>query len=193
MVAKSLLRQVSKMSLVDLASIMSVIAEKVRATRLAHGGYVPINIFPLCLAIGGVYPCFEILPLVGGIPMLKKRGGVAEEHGWNGQYQIPGSVGRISDTPEEIIDRLSVEIFGIKGAVSFSDLNLAGVNIHDEPERGAVCWSLVYTLNIKDVLRLRGDWISFADISDSRIIPHHRATLKWITAGTDRVFFAKLD
>lgn len=137
---KELLRSLSEMPLDDLAPIMELIAKKIELNRSANKGTVPLSIFPYCLSIGGVYPCVEIVPCVGKAFALKKRNASTGEQGWDGLYHVPGVCARITDTPETIINRIITEMFGVEtSAVPASSLTLIGVEMHHEPERGAVC------------------------------------------------------
>lgn len=192
---KELLQAISERSLEELAPAMELIAERVRRDRLAHQGLVPLSIFPFCLAIGGIYPAVEILPCINNAFALRKRDEASGEQGWDGEYHIPGVCGRITDTPETILIRLNKELFGAgREGMSFSDLNFIGISIHNnEAERGCVCWSLLYTLDLQEISELAGDWKLFGCTDDPSIIKHHRDTLKWYLMGSDRDFFAKLD
>lgn len=197
---QQLLQLVQEAPLSDLAPVFEILAERVYQHRKENNGYVPLQIFPFCVGIGGVYPCVEVIvyldePSRGARIFFKKREGTSEQ-GWEGQYQIPGVAGRITDSPADIFGRLAKELFGHDAdAESLKNLNFVGIEIHDETERRATCWTLVYDLTV-DYMSKRpvgGEWKLINMLSeDGTIIDHHRKTLEWYLTLQNRPLFVDL-
>jgi len=182
----AMLERLETADLASLAPVFGLLARRVRDHRLANNGYVPKEVFIHCLAIGGIYPCVELVieSRFSGRIALKKR---APNEDFAGQFHIVGVAGRITDGPDEIFDRLSQEVWG-KGNHLLSQDNaiLTGVEIHDEPERGGVvCWTLVYSITVddEDMSSFVGEWKWFDDPRDPSIVAHQRETLSWHLGG----------
>ena len=96
--AETLLRAAEELPLEDLGDVLNVLAGRVQAHRAKNSGFVPREIFAACVALGGVYPCVEVIVQVyegehfRGFA-VKKRGG--NEQGWEGEYQIVGQAARL--------------------------------------------------------------------------------------------------
>jgi hypothetical protein len=187
-----LVRQISALSLEELAPVFRLLAVKVNTHRAANNGFTPKDIFVECLAIGGSYVCLEVVVSFKSRFFLKRRG--SDEQGWQNQYQIPGTAVRRTDTPADALKRVSQEIFGPSGLVlDQGELEFIGVETHPEPERGGViCHTLVYLVDIHEILvgQLDGRWAMF-DLDDERIIDHHRDTLRWVSS-PNRLPFVRL-
>ncbi|MDD4902425.1 MAG: hypothetical protein PHE24_04810 [Patescibacteria group bacterium] len=178
----------------QLGDVFKMLADKVFAHRRENKGYVPLAIFPYCVGIGGIYPCVEMIVEVRsllGTPIgyaLKKRS--AEEQAWQGKYQIVGVAGRITDQPKNIFNRLTTEIFGQNKLAEYKKADFIGIEIHDEPERQATCWTAVWKISIRknQFPLLSGDWKIFNQFENDGIIDHHRKTLGWAANPAREVF-----
>jgi hypothetical protein len=187
-----LVRQISALSLQELAPVFRLLAAKVNTHRAANNGFTPKDIFVECLAIGGSYVCLEVVVSFKNRFFLKQRG--SNEQGWQGKYGITGVTVRPTDSPADALKRVSQEIFGPSGLVLDQDeLEFIGVETHSEPERGGViCHTLVYLVDIHEILvgQLDGPWAMF-DLDDDRVIDHHRNTLRWVS-NPNRLPFVRL-
>ncbi len=189
--ANNLAKLVGEIPVDDLAPILEAITSTIWSHRVKHDGFVPLSIFPLCTGIGGIYPCVEILPQISDDFALKMRGAGEQGESWTNKYHIPGVCGRIVDTPEKIFGRLSQEIFGNIDNVSPSNLTPVGIIISNEiTERAAICWSFIYTMKIRNLSKLVGNWKLFKTGDDeSEINLLHRRTLEWMRLGANKPFF----
>ena len=161
------------------------LAKRVDEHRKKNKGYVPLEIFESCVALGGHYLCHEIVVSVVDDSgkfigfALKKRSG-ADETSWKGQFQIVGVSTRPTDGPDEVFRRLQQEIFGKEaGHYDKEALNHLGMEVHNEPERHVTCWTNVWMLKIRKLDGFSGEWKIFADTDNLSIVDHHRRTLEW--------------
>lgn len=189
-----LLEMFKSLSLVERADFLKNTAEKVHLWRQENNGYVPREIFASCVGIGGVYPCVEMVIEIAtekgdwGGYALKKRGG--NEQDWEGQYQIVGVAGLSTDSPADIFKRIEEEIHGPGGYPVERVPIFVGVEIHNEPERYATCWTLTYKLRVSrhEIKRFSGDWKIFTDVDSLEIVDHHRKTLRWVMSASPNEF-----
>ena len=183
---RDIVRAVQVIPLQELGPLFEVLSEMVFGHRLENNGYVPLEIFPFCVGIGGVYPCVEVIVEANNGFWLKKRAG-DEEQGWKDQYQIPGQTARLADQPKDIFNRLAKEIFGDNTPDDFQDqLKFVGIEIHEEyDERRVTCWTAVWRTEVIDSM-LFGEWQWFnsENIKDESIVSHHKDTLKWFIEGS---------
>lgn len=190
----SVRRHIEDTPLDELGEVFEIIATRVFQHRQENRGFVPLEIFPYCVGIGGGYLCAEIVVIAedGSGFYLKKRVG-EDELGWKGQFQIPGTSIRTTDNPEDVFERLSDEISSESG-LRFNMYNAAfiGIETHNEPERMATCWTAVWQIVIPKDLdsSFSGEWEFFSqdDLDNEKIIDHHRNTLKWAAKKTRDIF-----
>lgn len=191
-----LLRAISNAPLEKLEDVFRILSRRVHTHRQANRGFVPREIFPFCIGIGGIYPCVEIVVKAhDGKSLgfaLKKRSG--NEQGWKGKYQIVGAAVRTTDKPENVYNRVLAEIFGEgkqpPNLRQSKKLEFIGTEIHDEPERQAVCLTLVWQIKMmkKDLAGLDGEWRFFKNPNDKRIVNHHQKTLAWVSDENREIF-----
>jgi len=185
-------------SLTELEPIFKSLAKRVSKHRRDNKGYVIEKIFPYCNTIGGNFFCvelaIEVVDSKGKVSgyYLKKRG--KGELGWQGKYHITGVGVRTTDRPQDIFNRLYIEIFGKKIPTKYSlkNLKFIGIEVHDEPERDTTAWTAVWKMNIKksQISLLTGQWRFFKlkDINNSQIVNHQHNTLKWISKASPDIF-----
>jgi hypothetical protein len=125
---------------------------------------------------------------------LLKRRDPEKEQGWEGLLHIPGTVVRTTDQPSDLLDRLSVEIFGVSGKLNWPDLEKIGDAIYDESQGGkgdrlSLAPTLIFLLTIdqSQVVELSDDWEEIIDLDDNNIIPFHTKTLLWVEEGPGRL------
>ncbi len=188
-----LLKFVETTELKDLAEVFAILAKRTYEHRKNNNGFVPREIFASCIGLGGGYLCAEIVVEVEGKGYALKKRNNSNEESWENQYQIPGCAVRITDNQEKVFARLSDEIFGKEIIDLENQISYLGCEIHDEPERLATCWTLMYKLTIqeKNLNQLSGEWKIFQNTDNARIIDHHRNTLKW-ASNPNRPLFADL-
>lgn len=196
----ALLKILEKTPLEELGPVFEILARRVYNHRKQNNGYVPLSIFPFCVGLGGVYPCVEIVVIdsENGLPMVKKRNSKSE-HGYQNEFQVPGVTARITDGPIDVLNRAFRELFGLDLQFDYCDfpnLEMVGIEIHDEPYRRATCWTLVYKYFLPSGLRkvLVGEWkYVHPPYDDPEVVDHHRATLSWACTPKDgRPFFVAL-
>lgn len=176
----------------ELMEALDLFARKLYQYRLNHSGYVPLAIYPQILAIGAVYTCLEVVVRIienGQVSYLLKYRDPKKEYGWGGLYHIPGTAVRITDWPQDILDRLSAEIFGSPGKLNWEDLEKIGDVLYDEsPTRLTLAPTPIFLLTIarERVGELAGDWKEYSKLDDPTIIPFHSRTLQWINERPNR-------
>jgi hypothetical protein len=189
---EALAAAVERTELEELGPLCEALSKKVLEYRLGHNGFLPRPVFPHAVGIGGVYPCVEVvIRLVDATGKvlgywLKKR--AKQEQGWQDEFQIPGVTALITDSVDDIMGRLAKEVFGVNDPMLLVNRQLVGTEIHDElKERGAICWTTVFHLDVQEHVRLPGDWkLIFASqvkLSKGRlknVIRHHCQTLRWV-------------
>lgn len=180
MVVWLITRGLSLIPLSKMGSIFAQLLARVNAHRAVNKGFVPREIFPFVLGMGGKDVCFEIVIKSPEGYLLKKRG--TGEQGWQGEYQIIGT--SFTTSISDAFGRLSREAFGDEPEYVFrpEKLEFVGVEIHEEKERGGInCFTLVWIFDIShaQAKSLVGDWKEFAQTDDEQIIGHHQNTLAW--------------
>jgi hypothetical protein len=162
-----------------MVSVFESLAKKTNSYRLQHEGCVPKEIFPLCLAIGGSYPCVEIIVKIDERIAFKRRSNT--DQGWNGLFHIPGVVVRNNDNWERILERLSVEIFGSDGKIiTFNDLRLIGNGVGFTKERSASGMTVIYLFDYSGSLKdFTGEWKYFDELNEAQVVDHHVDLMKW--------------
>jgi hypothetical protein len=188
-----LLRILEKTPVEKLGKILKILSDKINAHRKTHNGLVPLPIFPYCIGVAGLYPTVEMVVKVisknkGKAPLFAVKKRTDKEQGWGGKYHIIGTVGRRTDDPEIIFKRLVSELSGLVNANT--PKKFVGIQIHAEPERHAIAWTLVWMVKIKEekISLLPPGWILVKNFNDRRIIWQQRRTLKWVNDPKRKLF-----
>ncbi len=178
--------------------ILEIVAERIFKHRLENEGYIPGNLHRDSVGVGGVYPAVEIVVRLvdeQGVfqgYLLKMR--ETHDQGWQGEWHIPGTGGRMTDGSDEPFARLAGELFGKRDASLVAGAQPVGVEIHTEyRERKASCWTFVHTIDVRNPSELDGEWQLYTprQLDDPAIVDHHRNTLRWIN-DPSRPFLADL-
>jgi len=168
----------------DLIAAFKMIANSLYEHRLANHGYMPAPIYIPVKEMGGTDAAFEVVVRViknSQSRYLLKRRSQAEAD-YHGSLHVIGTSVRGEDQPSDILDRLSVEIFGEAGKLSWKDLEKIGTAIYDEsPVRRTISVTTVFMLTISEDQRseLTEGWEVVEDFNASDIIPIHAAVLRW--------------
>ncbi|MEK7584326.1 MAG: hypothetical protein AAB490_03705 [Patescibacteria group bacterium] len=177
--------------LAEMGALFKILAARIYEHRRSHKGFVPLELFEWCMAIGGMQAALEVLPIlpaVCGSPTtrfaLKHRTG-KKESSWQGLYQIPGATAVPDRGPRDLLNRVSAEFYGQHGrTLLFDELVYVGTEVHNEPERLSSCLTVVYVKHIQALAELDGAWRIFTDVDleqdNAEIVDHHRETLKWL-------------
>ena len=179
-------------TLEQLAPFAALLATKIREYRQSHNGFVPPEFFLTWLGIAGVYYCCDILVWTKENYKkfwLKKRKSSEINPKMVGKYQIVGSVGVNGQSAEKVLTRSLIEVFGSRPALVETYLHqilLIGAEIHPESWRDCTCLSLLFEIEIENTSYLDGEWLSFNDPTDSRIVRHQQETLQWRLSPTFR-------
>lgn len=177
---KEIIDYIKKENLENLEELFKILSEKTYTYRKEHNSLVPFNIFPSCLAMGGISSVVEVLiecydsgKFLGYL--LKKREKTESE--WQGLYQIPGTIIRLGDSPKKIFERLNKEIW--KEGV-LENPTYFGTEVHNELTRKVIRTSMLYTLEvpIDEISKLSGEWKLFRG-DESEIVSHHRDVINW--------------
>lgn len=161
-----ILEYLKNTDLTSLEEPLKILAEKIHSYRKKNNFYVPLNVFPHCLAIGGIsavvellIECFDDGKFKGYL--LKKRN--SKENGWENLYHTPGTVIRKGDSPEKIFERLKKEIWGENKEKYLKRPIYFGTEIHYEKRRKVMRTGRLYISKIdyKDIKSLNGNWKIF--------------------------------
>lgn len=178
---KEIIDSIKNEKLENLEELFKILSEKAYAYRKEHNSLVPFNIFPHCLAIGGISSVVEVLiecydseKFLGYL--LKKREKTESE--WQGLYQIPGTIIRLDDSPKTIFERLNKEIW--KEGIFTPTPSYFGAEIHNELIRKVIRTNMLYILKISldNIPDLFGEWKLFKG-DESEIVSHHRDVINW--------------
>lgn len=187
----------------DFVEGFEILARKFYQHRMAHKGFVPLSVFPSCVAIGGTYYCVEVvvaMEMNGEYRFLLKPRDPEKEHGWENMLHIVGRTVRITDSLETIMDGLSEEIFGQPKGINWSDLQEIGTVLYDEAmdgkgQRLALAPTTIYLLTIDEtqIAELTDGWVEVKNLDNQMIIPGHACTLKWILEGHGRTPMMRIE
>lgn len=179
---------IKEAELSELGEVAAALADSAFKWRIAHEGKVPPEVFTPFITIGGSYPCYEIIVAITDREgrhqgyAVKKRG--VGEQGWQGLFHITGTSGYFGISPEKILARLTVEIFGVHHQpLKSQDLKVAGVTVAYESDRLAdahtLCWVLEVPSENFNIQHLSGIWkvLALDKVNDPSLNLEHRQTL----------------